>query len=538
MWLKKMKNKQSITITLIIIAIMFWLLNYFTPEYNDDYFYKFIFDGNDANVNMPITSYEDILISQYNHYFNMNGRSIVHVIVQLFSGIWGKSVFNVVNTFVFVAFVYVITRLYIKIITSSYLLFSCCIIFLLYPWICGMTLWMTGSINYMWVSLVVCMFLLIIDKYKNNVTTAKHYVWGFLFIFVGWSHEGVTCPMALSLFIYILFKYKTIYKQAVFPMMIGFIIGALLCSLAPGTLHRASIGNGINTSSFMQKIISGFTVCSQLKAVYFLLCSIITMCVIKRNCALWIKEFYRNNVIPFNTLLFSFGIVFLSGFITIGPAIGVELFSIVLFLRIIINGNRSFVKYLKVFVYLISCILYCSIVYYSSINFKEFNEVKMQLNNRTSNIILTHKTPIPSYMKSYVLTNYDAGFLYNDYWNLLIAATYNYDSLAFVPTMVYDDIISCNTKINDIQQQEDYPFYVIPINNNNTDSIHPIFILKPIDFQQLPFYIRPFFSKMLRYTATEIPASQYGIVNIKEQDYLFISKNKMIDGRVRTIALQ
>ena len=96
-----MKNKILIITTLLLIGIAFWVLNFLTPEYNDDYFYKFIFDGDNANVNMPITSLEDVMFSQYNHYFNMNGRAIVHVVVQLFSGMWGKPIFNVINSLVF-----------------------------------------------------------------------------------------------------------------------------------------------------------------------------------------------------------------------------------------------------------------------------------------------------------------------------------------------------------------------------------------------------------------------------------------------------
>ena len=163
MWLKNTRNKLLIAITLLIIGIAFWVLNCLTPEYNDDYSYKFIWDNERGKT---IESIGDIFISQYHHYFSMNGRSIVHFIVQLFTGIWGKGIFNIINTLVFLCFVCIITRLYTNIIPSN-LLFGFCTIFLLYPIFSETVLWMTGSINYMWTSTVICLFLYTIEKHKE-----------------------------------------------------------------------------------------------------------------------------------------------------------------------------------------------------------------------------------------------------------------------------------------------------------------------------------------------------------------------------------
>lgn len=78
-----MKTKKlCIYTTLCIIGIAFGILNFLTPEYIDDYLYKFIFHEEGASLDSLITSLWDVFYSQYNHYFVFNGRVVVHTIVQ------------------------------------------------------------------------------------------------------------------------------------------------------------------------------------------------------------------------------------------------------------------------------------------------------------------------------------------------------------------------------------------------------------------------------------------------------------------------
>ena len=99
MWLKSIKANKWYYIYLLIVACIFYAMNCYTPLYSDDWHYNFIY-----GTNKDINSFYDILYSQYIHYFQVNGRFIPHVFVQLFDGILGKQMFNVINTFVFVAY--------------------------------------------------------------------------------------------------------------------------------------------------------------------------------------------------------------------------------------------------------------------------------------------------------------------------------------------------------------------------------------------------------------------------------------------------
>ena len=98
------KHKTFCAVFLLAVGCIIYCLNVFTPLFSDDWHYAFIF-----GTHQRIDSIGDIFRSQYIHYFDFNGRSIVHFIVQLFDGILGKNVFNVFNALMFVAFLYALT---------------------------------------------------------------------------------------------------------------------------------------------------------------------------------------------------------------------------------------------------------------------------------------------------------------------------------------------------------------------------------------------------------------------------------------------
>lgn len=81
----------SIIAVTMVIGFLFFLLNYYTPLYGDDYSYSFSFLTGER-----ITSVSQIFSSQLGHYQNTNGRSITHSLAQLFLLI-GDDLFNYIN---------------------------------------------------------------------------------------------------------------------------------------------------------------------------------------------------------------------------------------------------------------------------------------------------------------------------------------------------------------------------------------------------------------------------------------------------------
>lgn len=535
-------NRQFVLLAVFVIAVAFGVLNIFTPEYLDDYLYKFIFLEKGVNTNFPITTLDDILTSQCNHYFCFNGRVIVHFMVQLFSGMLGKGIFNVFNAICFTLLVFLMTRISSKINVLN-ICFCTSLIFLLFPSFKDCALWMTGSINYMWSSTGVCLFLywlMLLDKVglKN-----EHILWGVLCVFIGWSHEGIAFPLALSLFIYSVVNYKTIHKKAIAPLIVGFCIGTFLCTFSPATLSRGAIDGNLNFSLLATKLIAGLTLCTKLKAMWFLFLLIIFF-ILKRKELLWLKKFYFNNLILCNAYVLSFGVIFFSGFTSSRTAIAEELFAIVLLLKILEERGGYHVRYVKFICIFITSLLYAGLIHYSQKNYTEYKDIVSQIERKKSSIILTNEVQLPLFLKDYIrkpLTSSDSefydGFCYSSDWNHFIASTYHCDSLIFVPTLIYNDMKENNPRITSFAKQHEYPFYVIPVPLDfKTKEV--TYILEPSDFSKLPFYIRPVATKMMKYHAKQIPADRKGYVVVGKQKYLLVGKNHLVDDRLKNIKIE
>ena len=67
---------------LLIIGSLFYLMNMYTPICGDDYLYSFyltpvaaksFFEGASIGFEQKISSFTDVIFSQYNHYFYVNG---------------------------------------------------------------------------------------------------------------------------------------------------------------------------------------------------------------------------------------------------------------------------------------------------------------------------------------------------------------------------------------------------------------------------------------------------------------------------------
>ena len=552
MWYVSMKNRHwlkhnwPVALILLLIGVMFWVLNYLTPEWHDDYLYKFMCLKGGFDLTAPVETVKDILYSQYNHYFCFNGRCLVHGVVQLFSGIWGKALFNVFNALVFVSFIFVLTRL-CGTVTVRNLLFVGAIILLLCPVFNDMMLWMTGSVNYLWVSTAVCLFLLLLERWAGRPLQKKHLI-GFLpGLLSGWTHEGIVFPLALSLGIYVWIHRKTFFREAIFPPVLGFVVGACLCSFAPATLGRAAVNDGISVMVLFSKLKTGIVLCTKLKSFYLLLGAVVLCCWAKRrNWKSWLKRFYLDQLVVCNALLFSFGVVLLSGQNTIRTTIGVALFSILLLLRIVQSADFGAKSVLKTAVCIGGGVLYGCIVYYSVFNYLEYRKMLAQIERRQSDVILFTEVDIPRWIASYIVRPlFDSKheradwFCYESFENACMAATFHYEKLIFIPRFVYEDILADRDKLTAVSKQGSYPFYVLPVGDAEA-GLQPWFILTPINYRQLPFYIRPFAARMDRYSATEVPAtpSRCGAVNIEGRNYLFIGKNYMIDNRVKEIVLK
>lgn len=533
MLLKSIKENKSCYFILLIIGIAFLILNILTPEYLDDYLYKYAFVNGKANTNYPIQTINDIIYSQINHYQASNGRVLIHTFVQLFTGILGKGVFNLVNALVFTCFIALSVKYSTKSYNKSLILISTFFILLCFPAFYDTCLWMTGSMNYIWTGLFTIIFLYIFKNLQKKEITSSSYLLVLGSIPLGWTHEGTVFPLALSLIVYCYLNREQITTSAAFPFAIGFIIGAFLCTFSPGTMYRAS-GSGLTLLGIVNKILSGFVLLSKLKLIYIAIAGLIWMAY--KEGKQKILYFLKDNLLICGGIFFSMGIVFLSGFHSSRTAFGTELFSFLLIIKMLANYNCK--KNIYTIISMILCLLYGGIVYCSVLNYKEYQRILQQIKEPSTCIITTkdsHYGIIENWIRTpLVSSNSEYFFAYSpsSWENQYIATTYHKDSLIFLPEEFIENISS--DKFDTFSTTPTLPFYAKRLSDYQKIS-KVVYQLQETDFASLPFYIRPFAHKLGRYTLTEVETDKFTVINIKGTPYLLIGKNKMIDNRVKDI---
>lgn len=155
---------------LLLFLGLFFLRNWMLPMVSDDIPYAFIWDGADrgnlldgVGTRQRITSFGDIIISQWSHYMTWGGRILGIGLTQLFA--WqGKELFNILNTLVFGGLILLAFRigtgLSLRHMNRTYMLWLAFSFWFLLPDPFLTTLWMCGSCVFLWMGLLEFLFLL------------------------------------------------------------------------------------------------------------------------------------------------------------------------------------------------------------------------------------------------------------------------------------------------------------------------------------------------------------------------------------------
>lgn len=338
----------------------------------------------------------------------MNGRSIIHFFVQLFCGILGKDIFNIVNTIIFLIFIAAILA-YCKIEKSNlffYLSLTSVSIFFLLPSFGGTFLWMTGSINYLWPATVAIFFLIIIEKEKMERFRPATILFALFAFIVGWSHEGLSFPLAISLLLYCISERKNI-SHGFWLITIFFVIGASICTFAPGIMARTS-KDSITFCGLLLKAINSLIFIFKIPIVDAL---ILVLFLQKRLNKEWrLRNWLKENFIVVGSAFFSVGVVIAGG--AYGrSAFYLSFFCLLLFLKTatrlpisVINKKRVCIGSVIAIIVILSCVFPFAVS-----NYKEYKSLIAQMKVRKT-VIKSHDTHIPTLLSKYyrkILRNND-----------------------------------------------------------------------------------------------------------------------------------
>lgn len=231
----------AIVLCLIFSLILF--LNIKTPLIGDDFVYSFVYQ-----TQYRLNSISDIFESQYLHYYKWGGRSVVHFITQTLLLSNNPLLIDCVNSIGFIAFILAVHyhmtgKLKNRI---SILILSFSLIWLIQPVFAETVLWLTGSCNYLWGTLIILLFLLPYRLYTSNtLSISKDILFSFAMfiggIIAGWTNENTAAAMIIMIIGFILYyKYDNrIIQLWMYIGLLGALIGYTIMIAAPGNFARA-----------------------------------------------------------------------------------------------------------------------------------------------------------------------------------------------------------------------------------------------------------------------------------------------------------
>jgi len=249
-----LKNRlfSSILCVIISLSIISFIsyMNFLTPLFADDFSYSVSFVTKE-----PISSFTDVLKSQYLHYFTTNGRSVVHTLAQVLLAI-GKPALNIINGVTFLAFCLLICYHglgSIAKVRSHHLIIVFAALWFLTPHFGGSYLWVMGAANYLYSPLIILLFFI---PYRRSLTEgtkegSKHPVLlavvnAFLGVIAGWTNENTS--LALIVMVAAVIGVHIVTKNKIHPWMltgfIGNIVGCALLFFSPAQAKRLSSAGG------------------------------------------------------------------------------------------------------------------------------------------------------------------------------------------------------------------------------------------------------------------------------------------------------
>ena len=526
---------------IVIVLVAFGVLNFLTPEYHDDFVYKFMFEGGSVNYDHPIKSIGEIFASQIEHYKIANGRSIVHCLVQLFTGLLGKSVFNIFNVLVFGLFIWLINRPFNRTNGAIHRLTGLAVslvLVLLMPRFKDTFLWMTGSINYLWSATAALVFLFIYERQGGQKFGVNSLLFTGIAFLLGWTHEGITLPLGVALLCNHFFIHrKNLGKGQGLWLILAYLAGGCVITLAPGTISRSGMSGAVSATTLGLKVIAGLTVLGKLRIVYLALLISVIAWFRHRNI---VKQVVKRDGYLLLAALLAWGIVIISGLESTRTAFGVELFSLVYLLRLagelIPLMRTAIVRWCGLGLTLGLLIFYGLLLRHTIPSWQESQRLIAQIERTEDGIIGTNEHHAGGF-SSFICTmlspdstvnamNYDPHG-----WPLSIAATYQRDSLIFLPQAFLEDLKAHPGRFEKLDLSTPYEFFVQHIDGHT--AINGVeFLLAPNDFSDVPFFFRPIAKRMNRYTDTPVSTDKWATIWLYGQRYLFIKRDHALDKRL------
>lgn len=320
----------SCSLLFAFLGIVF-VLSYYNVWQGDDLNYKMIITPESADAlfqgdKTPVRSIGDIISSQYQHYFYVNGRSFAHTLVQIFCGLLPQIWFAIFNGIVWLTLIAGIQKL-----TRLHVLNPKSLLTLLILSVLGLSTRFTPScqIGYPWMFAFNVWFLYIFLS-KQTFNRWQFSLLLFYSFLSGWSQESLVIGLGGAIIIDWLGNWRK-WSFHKYGFAIAYGLGGLLLCLSPGSRSRA----GEDSPEFILTILN--LVC-YLK-VFYILIAVCLYKAIRRKISL--KDIYLSNCFYLNAILILLIFNIVLGVYGNRQLLGIELLSIIVLLRILTNHSFS-----------------------------------------------------------------------------------------------------------------------------------------------------------------------------------------------------
>lgn len=242
---KNMNMHKKAYLYLALWGIFIACCAYMMPYFSNDYRYMLV-----QGTDVPVQSLKDIVISQWNHYFEWGGRTVAHVIAQLLL-YFGKPSSAILNGLCYVLALLAIIALssgrsLIK--TLRTLEFMPVFIASMFLWLClriygEVVLMPVSSSNYLYTTTLVFLFLMPYGKALVQETSHKSLFFALgmflLGVVAGWTNENTGAATCASVGVALIYFLKSRnLKLWHISGALGLGIGYLLLILSPGNTAR------------------------------------------------------------------------------------------------------------------------------------------------------------------------------------------------------------------------------------------------------------------------------------------------------------
>ncbi|MBQ9949039.1 MAG: hypothetical protein IJO91_11700 [Oscillospiraceae bacterium] len=243
--MRRIKNLNSVQKTNLITAVLIYVfvlvLNFRCEYITDDWHFNFIWETFMPTADVdPVQNFEDIIVSMNNYYMMSGGRVLCHFLAYVMM-CFDKCLFNVINALFFVLLGYLCyvhtkngaseNKFRLPLIYLSLLLFL--------PQFGDTCLWLSGSVNYLWPTVILLACFFAINRYAKEQSIPN-----MVFLYVSVALSSVTNETTAGMvIIFMLITFGMEHRKISFghiPPFILAIAGMLMVILAPGNFNRAN----------------------------------------------------------------------------------------------------------------------------------------------------------------------------------------------------------------------------------------------------------------------------------------------------------